>query len=463
MNARSLSRGPARLAAACATAVLAVLLAAGMPPSARALPSVSLKHFQSADSCVCHGEQQGDWGKSMHSKAIADPVFLVDRGYAARDSKGALVAFCNTCHTPIGTMTGEVASGRALSKQSKQGVTCDFCHQVTGTKRPIGGASQTLKADGTKRAQYSDSYSPTHDNAVSEFHTSAEFCGACHTLRHPTTGVMLDTTYLDWKAGPYPALGVVCQDCHMSLVPAGGPSSGQAAAFGPLRDRVYQMSFVAANVPLGNAPMATRILKSAAKVTIETPEVIERGTAAEVTVTVSNVGAGHDIPGGVAEIREMWLEVNVISPDGSKQLIGRRQFGRVFRDEAGHYPAQLWQAAAVQSDDRIPPKGSATSVYSLKMGTEATVTVEAVLKYRSFPSELAKAASVSNPITEMARVATVVYGSRSALLSARVAAGGVWRWARWLALAAILVLAAGLAILLVRRLRGRSRPIIPGG
>jgi hypothetical protein len=458
MSARSLlGHGSAQVAAAFAAFALAAASFACAPSSVSALPQISSRHFQSADTCICHGQEQSDWGKSMHSKAIVDPVFLLERGYAGTDSKGALVAFCNTCHTPIGTMAGEGGAGHALSAQGKQGVACDFCHQVTGTKEPIGGASQTLNANGTKRAQFSDAWSPVHATAGSKFHATGEFCGACHTLRHPTSGVVLDTTYLDWKASPYSKLGIVCQDCHMSLTPHGGPSTGQAASFGPLRDRIYQMTFVAANVPLGNAPVAIQILRSAAKVTIQVPDVIERGTTSKVKVTVTNVGAGHGIPGGVAEIREMWLEVNVVSADGTRKLIGRRQFGRVFSDAEGHYPAQLWQAAAVQSDDRIPPKGSVRSEYPVTMDSETTITVEAVLNYRSFPEGLAKGARVANPVTEMARVSTTVYGSRSAQQGARRATEGIWSWARWLAAAIVAALIAVLTVLVVRRSR-RSHP-----
>ncbi len=451
-----------RAGAVVSACAIASVLLCMLPQQAEALPDIPAKRFQPATSCTCHGQQRDEWALSMHAKALYDPVYVVKKQEANKATGGSLGTFCDTCHTPIGTMAGQTKGESKLSPQSKEGVTCDFCHQVTGTKKPIRNASQKLRANGTKRAQYPDSSAPTHKNAFSKFHTSAEFCGACHTLKHPTTGVMLDTTYPEWKAGPYAALGIVCQDCHMSARPGGGPTVGRAAPMGPIRNFVYLMNFVGANVPLGNAPRARMNLKAAARVSLEASDVVEPGTTGSVKVTVANVGAGHYIPAGVAEIRQMWLEVNAVSPDGAKRLLGRRQFGTVYRDAEGRYPVQLWDAVAVQSDDRIPPKNAVHSTYAFPMTTEGGVAVEAVLNYKSFPEEMAKKARVENPVTEMARAQKVVYGSKQA--KRRAERGASVSTSQLLAGAAALLgalIVAGVVFALVRRRRRRKVRTVP--
>ena len=444
----------ARLRASVALAVAVWVAAMAVAPAAAvALPSISANHFASARTCICHNEQLMNWQRSMHAKALYDPVYVYEKSLAMKSDK-AIGEFCDTCHTPIGTMAGQTSPGETLSRQSQEGVTCDFCHQVTGSAQPPGNANQTLKANGTKRAQFKDASAPSHKNAYSKFHTKAAFCGACHSLKHPATGVVLDSTYSDYLAGPFAALGVVCQDCHMSLAPMGGPASGRAASLGPIRSYIYQMNFVAANVPLGNAPLAKEILRSAARVSIEAPEVLEDGAAGTVRVVVSNVGCGHKIPGGVSEIRQMWLDVNLVAADGTKTLLGTEKFGTVLSDSAGNSPADLWEAASIESDTRIPPGGSSQASYEVRMDAAESLTIEAVLNYRSFPDSLAKKAGVKNPVTEMARASKAVYASARAQRKAERAGGSIVF--PWCAAAAGVTLLGLAALFIARRVR-RSR------
>jgi len=391
------------------------IVACYVASAASALPSIPAEAFQAETTCTCHGPQQDEWRESMHAKALSDPVYNVKKAEADAATGGKLGLFCDTCHTPIGTMSGQTKTGE-LSPQSLEGVTCDFCHQIVGTtKLPPGDASQELLPDGTKRAQLRDAVSPAHANAFSGFHMTAEFCGACHNLVHPTTGVTLDDTYSQWRAGPYAAEGIVCQDCHMTNGPGERPTTGRAGAMGPIRDNIYLMTFSGANVALGQPERALRMLHSAATVTLEAPEVLASGDEATVTVVVANAKAGHAIPAGVSEVREMWLEVNAIQPDGTRRLLGIRRFGTVFRDAQGRYPVQMWDAVAIQSDDRIPPRGSAEVACPLQMDSETSLTVEASLNYRSFPEDLASKAGVQNPVTIMASEKSVVYASKSQL------------------------------------------------
>jgi nitrate/TMAO reductase-like tetraheme cytochrome c subunit len=377
------------------------------------LPNVPSASFAPAAECGCHAGLLTQWTTSMHAKAITDPLYLYKLEEANKATDGALGPFCNGCHTPIGVMAGE-AIGADMSKASdvaREGVTCDFCHQVRGTAGPLGNTSVDVTADAVKRAQFKDAVSPAHATEYSAFHETAEFCGNCHNVDHPVNGMHLEATYTEWKNGPYSKDGIICQDCHMTPGPGvTKPNPGKAAAMGPEREHIYTMTFAGGNVGLGDAVLAEERLQAAATLDLAIEEVVAAGSKAALTTTVTNVGAGHYLPTGLTEFREMWLEVTAQDAAGKELLSERRSFGTVLKDANGKFPVQLWEAVGVQSDDRIPPKESTSNDYEFDMA-DGPVTVTAALYYRSATEEVATAAGVEIPTTTMASVTKTVYAS----------------------------------------------------
>lgn len=437
--------------------VFGVVLAQAV--AASALPELASDKFQGSQACGCHAGLLEDWSRSMHAKALSDPLYQYKLAEANKASDGALGPFCDACHGPIATMSGERTNLAAAPAQSQEGVTCDFCHQVTGTSDPIGNTSQVLEADGTKRAQYKDSVSPIHATAYSAFHESAEFCGACHNVDHPGNGMHLEATYTEWKEGPYAAEGIVCQDCHMTPGPGvTKPYPGTAAAGGPQRDHIYLMTFAGGNVGLGDAELAEERLKAAATLEVEVPEIVESGSSADVKVTITNSGAGHYLPTGLTEVRQMWLEVVAVSGDGAEEQIGKHEFGSILKDAEGNSPVELWEAVAFESDDRIPPKESVTDTFAFTMPESGEAQIKATLYYRSCSEEFAEKGGVEIPTTTMAEVTAASYGSEELRTEALRAepgrsdssSGGALLWA-----IGGLVLAAGAAAFFV--VRGRAK------
>lgn len=108
----------------------------------------------------------------------------------------------------------------------------------------------------------------------------------------------------------------------------------------------------------------------------------------------------------------MWLVVYAEDSDGTRTKLGEQHFGTVFEGADGTHPVEIWDAARVYSDERIPPRGTATSTYSFKMPADAQqVRILAVLDYRSLSPELADKAHVANPITTMASASRTVYAN----------------------------------------------------
>jgi len=396
-------------------ACVAMLL---VPSMALALPSMPSSLFQTSAGCGCHAAFVDQWSVSMHAKALTDPIYLYELKLGEEATGGALGPFCNACHSPIGVMAGELTSldQSKVSPGGMEGVACDFCHQVNGTAGDvIGNTSTAVTGDGVKLGPISDPKPGTaHKAAYSEFHRTAEFCGNCHNVNHPGNNMPLEATYTEWKNGPYAAEGVVCQDCHMTPGPGViKPREGKAAAGGPVREHVPMMTFAGANVGLGDPARAEERLQSAAKLDLRIPEIVEGGEVA-VQTTITNIGAGHYLPTGLTDMRQMWLEVTATDADGTEIMKERRDFGTVLKDAAGNYPVYLWDAVGVQSDDRIPPRESISNEYSFAMA-EGAVTVKAALYYRTCSEEVAKKVGVEIPTTTMAEVTKTVYSSSDAM------------------------------------------------
>lgn len=435
-----------------ALAIAASASAVGVPVKNT---GISPDKFQPSQSCGCHAALIEEWSQSMHAKALTDELFIAKVSEANAATDGKLGAFCKRCHAPAAEMTGELAKGGALSPGPAEGISCSFCHQISGMlKGEPGNVSQLVDPSGTRRAQIEDPQAP-HPAAYSELHRKADICGGCHNVNHPVNGMHLESTFSEWSKGPYAKEGIVCQDCHMSRQPGViGPMTGRAAGGAPQRDNIYTMTFVGAQVAQGPSVVATARLKSAATLVLEIPEIVPSGSSAQATVTITNSGAGHYLPTGLTEVRQMWLEVTATDAGGKSTKLGERVFGTILQDDKGNAPVELWDATKIKSDDRIPPKESVTNQYAFTMpaGMEKA-TVKAALFYKSVPDELAKKAGVENPTTEMAMDSKTVFASVAA--RTKDAMGGAEsptldavQWSgmtTWVILGVLVVLAAVIA------------------
>ena len=391
-----------------AAAVLIVFVSVNV---ASALSDVSSSKFANSASCACHNTLRSQWSDSMHAKALTDPLYTLKRDAGNSATNGAIGKFCDGCHAPVAIMSGENTSNfESLPEQSREGVGCDFCHQVTGSTSPFGNTSVDVIPDGTRRAQLDDAQAP-HQAAYSKFHTTAEFCGNCHNVNHPSNGLALEATYTEWKNSTYAAEGIVCQDCHMT--PGVGPSTnpGASALGAPSRSHIFNMTFTGGNTGLGDSQLAEERLKGAAALDISVNDIVPEGSESVVTVTVTNSGAGHYLPTGLTDMRQMWLVVTAATESGGEKELFRRNFGTILADDKGNAPVQIWAATKISSDDRIPPKESITeNIRFLQEDAKAT-TIHAVLYYRSSSPEIAREARVDIPTTTMASSDVVIYAS----------------------------------------------------
>jgi hypothetical protein len=255
-----------------------------------------------------------------------------------------------------------------------------------------------------------------HVIVTREYLDRSEFCASCHTVIHPLNGLRLEHTYQEWKESIYAEKDIHCQDCHMRSVEGAVKVAetlkpvtviGQSEPTGDDRE-IHPHYFVGANVnaeALGgsvrHAAMAEARLQSAAELQIE-----PRGSTAvqgtlEFAVVVHNVAAGHHLPTSLIELRQMWVDVQVIARDGhvlfhSGELEpdgeipeDAMRFGAVGADAEGKVTHKPWEVARFVYKRLIPAKRSERNSFrvALPEGLAGPLRILARLFYRSASPE----------------------------------------------------------------------------
>ena len=435
-------------------AILAALSLTALfsPPAIAALDN----DFNDPQRCAaCHPDIFSQWEGSLHAQAAEDGVFRKFFEMVVEEVGPAAVGFCMKCHSPVGVLRGEVppATGEKLSPVALKGVFCDFCHTVT-PKGGIGNAAFETTFSATKRGPLDNAVSPAHATKTDGFYQRSEFCGMCHNVTHPISGRPIERTYEEWKESPYntgdPATATQCQDCHMRQTPVNPGTGavdkrdnpGKAAVMGPVRPHIWTHYFVGGNALYPDQPNAVRRremvedrLRHAAKLEILAEDAPKRaGDLAAFRVRVHNVGAGHKLPTGLSEVREIWLDVTVTDAKG-KVLLRSGEIGEgggidptsaIFKTFLGigktnvklsccffaiGERSKILSAERITRDRRILPKGYDEEKYAFRVpeGAAFPITVAAKLNYRSMSQAFANIfypdGTLTVPVLQMAESA----------------------------------------------------------
>ncbi len=353
----------------------------------------------------CHREICEEWSRSMHANAWTDKWYQPDYIQAHQETDGATDLLCGACHAPIAARTGQLppADGSKFDATSRRGISCDFCHTVTGIEQMYNMGHVSTPGN-VKNGPRGDGKSLYHEVKYSELHTKAEFCGSCHMVIHPTTGVHIIDTWDDWKNNEYGKQGVTCQDCHMTPTPGVGKNPGRSALMGKKRENRAFHGFIGGSSyvqdELGNhkqAEMSREFLRAAAEVKLA-DNVMDDGTL-ELKVDVHNVGAGHKIPTGTTYIRIMWLQVEVTDSAGkvvySSGHIDNKNhvdpdavfFRVLFRDAEGNLTGKSWRAHGIGYDRRIPANGMDSETYRIALPGKGEYKATTRLMYRSMTQQ----------------------------------------------------------------------------
>jgi len=391
--------------------------------------TASVDDFQLDRGCgFCHSRQNREASGSMHSVAHTDPLYRAFALLAKEEAGDEVYGWCSGCHSVAGVVTGYLPAmpDRNLPPEAKAGVSCDVCHQISGStweQGPYGepgNASFVISPGRTKYGNIGDiEKQPAHDSKKLDLISTSEFCAGCHSVIHPTNGLFIEHTYGEWKKSVYAEKGIRCQDCHMrhpsdAAVVArdleARPELGFAIPHGPERV-VHDHRLVGANVDAGvlsgstlHAELAVKRLKTAATIAVEHPAAVEAGTPFTVTTVVRNVGAGHGLPTALTELREMWILLEVLSGSGEvlfesgaldehgEVTEGAIRFGAALADANGKATYRPWEATRFLWKKQVPPRGESRDpiVVTVPAGTKGKVTIRAKLLYRTAPPHVVK-------------------------------------------------------------------------
>jgi hypothetical protein len=175
------------------------------------------------------------------------------------------------------------------------------------------------------------------------------------------------STYSEWRAGPYAADGVQCQDCHMVR------STGQAVSAD-----VRPPS--GGGMHLHDLIHDTDQLRSA--VAVEVVRSKRTGTDLAVEVVVANEGSGHMVPTGIPS-RELVLTVAATA--GGHVVSQQRRYRKVLADKDGRVLTRdfemLLRATSVVADNRIGPRERRVERFSFAVPASGTLKVTATVSY----------------------------------------------------------------------------------
>lgn len=354
--------------------VVLVALVAALAASAPAVHAETQgargKLLASAEECGrCHQDIFRYWKASLHAQAADDPRFQAALTRLKEESpKTDTDALCLRCHAPALLQAQDAKWER---KVSWEGVTCDFCHSVRGV-RPDAKTPFVLDVGPVKSGPLRDVQSTAHVARYAETFSSAELCNPCHQFTNEH-GLDVLSTYSEWQASQYPARSITCQKCHMRS------TSGKVVD--PTVKRLASSGVNLHEMPGGHSVTE---LNRALQAVISSER---HGTTLDVTVQVTNRGAGHRLPTG-SPLRAIVMVVQVDGGTGKPQS-ATRTYGRLVVDgrgqEAGDEAAVWLRGARVVRDDRLAPGERRLEKFSFQMPLNTPVRSVAKFYYRYSP------------------------------------------------------------------------------
>ncbi len=424
----------------------------------------------SAKCKSCHSDIFDQWADSNHKNLVGtNPYYMVLENLAAETEGEEFRKWCMGCHNPSALTTGLEKTTDTMDKffdkgaktlidelkvhgnsKLEEGVSCITCHRITKVENAGGNASYTLNITEREKYAFEDSNSEMGQwlsekfiNAKPKAHKEsymkpvykdAAYCASCHDEFSPGNASEIVSTFKEWEKSPFnnpenPSKHKSCIDCHMTNLQDGkfSPLKGLSTDGGKVKDDVKVHYFAGSNHFLSGLKSKTheeqtlQLLKMSAKLDVDIKE-------REIIIGVTNVGAGHHLPTGVADFRELWLDITVKDADdkvvfesGKLKSDGNlgedaRPFMKVFADKEGK-PAGLlfWKYEKLLSDTRIA--AGERRVESYKISNSETLkyplTTIVKLNFRIYPQWVTNAVKKAYPqlpnppVVELNRVVKV--------------------------------------------------------
>jgi len=326
---------------------------AKIAPLGQVLGSTLGGYHSSSDCSSCHERAVKEWRSSMHAHALTSPVMVAQNNLAHRETLVSTSApdpqnVCVNCHGPIATALAKspllpFAAEGALAEPAlvSEGISCSVCHQWQGESVTAGGGLSAfqngLQPGHTFFGRYDDAVGNAfhQSKAAPLFQNPTELCRNCHSVQYDRNGdgkiekgtdLVLQTLFDEWqdfaKSG-----GPSCIDCHMPVVKG---SRAAESALIPLEQDSEAPSrtlrshrFLAVDYPLDEPVVRDEsradreaLLRRAGLLTLDPSSLKVTDKNVSFEVSLQNTGTGHNLPGGFAFVRQMWLETTLLNAQG---------------------------------------------------------------------------------------------------------------------------------------------------
>jgi hypothetical protein len=349
----------------------------------------------------CHPMIVAQWEKNAHGTAVDNARFFslyngtnlsgtqqIGSGYL-KDFP-ATAGVCASCHAPGAGIDDYLAANMNLTRgEITAGIHCDYCHKVGGVYLDPASGSVYANAPGAQSQRmlrpppgeqiffgpFDDIHDPdTYLPLISE----SAFCAPCHQFSF--WGTPIYESFTEWLASPYAQQGITCQDCHM---PPNGDTHFALPEVGGLP---HPPESIPAHLQPGAADVD--LLQETASLSLEAEQIFGQ---LQVTVTITNTGAGHHVPTDFPG-RQLILEIGASDESGQSltQIGGPvvpewggpqagqpgQAFAKVLMDVAsGDYPVvSYWKQALIVTDNRIPALSADSSTYVFILPADADET-----------------------------------------------------------------------------------------
>lgn len=430
----------------------------------------------SEDCGDCHADIFKQWQASIHAKAASDRAYQTNVNLLAKNKGMAATRYCEGCHAPIPMMSGQLSTGGKLDTHGhmKEGVSCLSCHAMEKVLNTSGVASYLTRPPSLYMfAGYDNPIAKEVHNYLVRLNPSLhrsemsraplgqpEMCATCHAQFMPKEmndwgWVKMQDDYTAWLNGPFSgqskhtfAKGGVtrCQDCHFAKQKMNDPSAnadgfvsahrspGANTAI-PFIDGDHEQQrivteFLQANrvtvsidKPNRERPVRNdRFVDPAITRQTESLSYYYLGEEPTLNVVVSNIGVGHDFPGGTSDINEAWVQF--VATDAQGRTI--MESGAVRDDGDVDHGAYFYRSIPVDKGGRhvwrhdlfrmvgdsfkkvIEPGAADVVSYKLKipMWAKSPMNLYAVVRYRKLNNRYAQwalnDATIRLPIVDVA-------------------------------------------------------------
>ncbi len=327
----------------------------------------------SARCGVCHQEIFTEWQSSLHGKAGSDRSYQTNVRMLAENAGMAATRYCEGCHAPVAIMSGELTTGGRLDTPGhmEEGVSCLGCHAIRKVLNTSGVASYLYGPPADYLfAGYDNYLARKLHNYLVEINPALhrrdlnrppiftpEICATCHAqfmekVMNDWGWVKMQDDYTAWLKGPFSgqsnhtfaqATMRRCQDCHFDFVAGSDPSASVEGLQRTHRTPGANTAIPFIDGDLVQLELNTRFLQAnRVTVTIDRPtrEQAQRsgkpvqpdisdvteppgyyylGDPVTIHTVISNVGVGHEFPGGSTDINEVW--VHFVVADGQNRVV----------------------------------------------------------------------------------------------------------------------------------------------